>query len=415
LATSDTPFDPQVQRRLAEKRRNVGSIMRMSAGNPALLGQVGQMIGDLDESAAAALLLELATHFQQTNQMDLSVACQELITRRCPSDPLADQALVWLVQYYASSETAHAHRPVTTEIVESPPAGSQRDPGAIQQATALQETPSPEHAGGGSSALAQQRFTRAAQVAEHIAHTRPLLYSEPQVRVPWAIAERKRGIPDKAERYLESLGIRFPGEAWQACGEVERWLADPSKPPPKKERVICRFTITKPQLDGKLDEPFWEKSSALTPSQYQEPASGIRLAWDEEYLYMAVKCAKSRQHAYPTEQRRRTYDADLTDHDHVKLFLDVDRDYTTYFALAVDHRGWTHDSCWHDASWNPKWFVAANSDESNWSAEAAIPWAELTPTAPKAGDAWTVSSQRILPNAAPQTLSPQDFRVLIFK
>ncbi len=413
LATSDTPFDPQVQRRLAEKRRNVGSIMRMSAGNPALLGQVGQMIGDLDESAAAALLLELATHFQQNNQMELAVACQELLTRRCPSDPLADQALVWLVQYYASSETAHAYRPVTTEVTNSL-ASTHELPTAInnvQPATALIETDEAPQ----SSAVAQQRFTRAAQVAEHVAHTRPLLYSEPQVRVPWAIAERKRGIPDTAERYLESLGIRFPGEAWQACGEVERWLADPSKPPPKKERVICRFTITKPQLDGKLDEPFWEKSSALTPLHNQEPSSEIRLAWDEEYLYMAVQCAKSSQHAYPTERRRRTYDADLTDHDHVRLFLDVDRDYTTYFSLAVDHRGWTHDACWHDASWNPKWFVAASSDESQWSAEAAIPWKEITPTAPKAGDAWTVSSQRILPNAASQTLGPQDFRVLIFK
>ena len=64
-------------------------------------------------------------------------------------------------------------------------------------------------------------------------------------------------------------------------------------------------------------------------------------------------------------------------HDRVAVRLDVDRDYTTAFELAVDHRGWTHDACWNDATWNPTWFVAAAADESTWTVEAAIPLAEL--------------------------------------
>ena len=60
------------------------------------------------------------------------------------------------------------------------------------------------------------------------------------------------------------------------------------------------------------------------------------------------------------ERSPRQRDADLSAHDRVTLRLDVDRDYTTAFELVVDHRGWTHDACWNDATWNPKWFVAAN-------------------------------------------------------
>ena len=64
--------------------------------------------------------------------------------------------------------------------------------------------------------------------------------------------------------------------------------------------------------------------------------------------------------------------------DRVELLLDVDRDYATYYMLVVDHRGWTAETCWHDPTWNPGWFVATGGDEKSWTAEAAIPLAELS-------------------------------------
>jgi hypothetical protein len=99
----------------------------------------------------------------------------------------------------------------------------------------------------------------------------------------------------------------------------------------------------------------------------------------------------------------------------VRLLLDVDRDYTTYFDLAVDHRGWTNDVCWQDKSWNPKWFVAAGDSAQHWTSEAAIPWNELTANPPNIGAAWVFSGERLGGEASSKVVGPNDFCLLLFK
>ena len=104
----------------------------------------------------------------------------------------------------------------------------------------------------------------------------------------------------------------------------------------------------------------------------------------------------------------------------MRIRLDVDRDYTTFYSLSIDHRGWTNDACWGDTSWNPKWFVAAEGDAEHWTVEAAIPWGELTATAPTTGAAaWAVSCERTPPDSPPDSrhdrLNPRDFSVLLLK
>ena len=103
--------------------------------------------------------------------------------------------------------------------------------------------------------------------------------------------------------------------------------------------------------------------------------------------------------------------------------LDVDRDYTTAYELSFDSRGWTHDACWNDSTWNPKWFVAAKTDEAAWTIEAAIPLAELVAEPPTAKQVWAASIVRTIPRAGEETWSgeansadsPQKFGLLIFE
>jgi photosystem II stability/assembly factor-like uncharacterized protein len=405
-----TDFDGQGQRQLTEKRRNLKNIFRLAEGKPALLGQVGQMLADLDSASAASLLFELSTYFRQAGEMDFAASTLELLARRYPDDPQVDAALVWLVQFYASGEAAHVYRPVVSPValavaVEEQGAQTVEPASTTNEDAELVSAVSP-------------RFTRAAEVAQHIAQTRPLLYSEPMVRVPWAMAQRKRGESEAADRYLESLTVRAVGEVWQQCGVAERWIADTTKPAPSKQRVICRFTGTKPKLDGKLDEEMWKAPGfalGVSISENQSAASTVVFANDENYLYVAVKCAKDPKLSYATDGRARTYDADLTGQDRVRLLLDVDRDYTTYFDLAVDHRGWTNDACWQNKSWNPKWFVAAGSDAGQWTCEAAIAWSELTANPPKIGEAWAISGERLGSEANSKVVGPNDFCLLLFK
>jgi hypothetical protein len=113
----------------------------------------------------------------------------------------------------------------------------------------------------------------------------------------------------------------------------------------------------------------------------------------------------------------------LSTHDRVAIRFDVDRDYTTYFELVVDHRGWTHDACWSDAHWDPTWYVAAADDESTWTVEAAVPLAELVRAPPAARHVWAVSARRTIPRVgfeswageARHGASPEQFGLMIFE
>ena len=150
------------------------------------------------------------------------------------------------------------------------------------------------------------------------------------------------------------------------------------------------------------------------------PTRPAQFAYDNEFLYLAFANAKADSVVYVGDPQPRTYDADLSQHDHLRIRLDLDRDYATYYELAVDHRGWTADRCWLDASWNLKWFVAAGGDDAHWTVEAAIPWKSLTTNPPTSGDAWAIAWERVLPKSAtsPAAETPPsvvNFHLLLFQ
>ena len=113
----------------------------------------------------------------------------------------------------------------------------------------------------------------------------------------------------------------------------------------------------------------------------------------------------------------------MSPRDRVDLLIDIDRDYATYYRLSIDDRGWTSEDILADSSWNPTWYVAAAQDESQWTAEVAIPLDELSQHVPGIQDAWAVGVQRTVPNVGFQSWTepaaiqplPEGFGYLIFK
>ena len=101
----------------------------------------------------------------------------------------------------------------------------------------------------------------------------------------------------------------------------------------------------------------------------------------------------------------RPRNADLSAHDRVEVFLDIDRDFATYYHLAVDHRGWTFDRCWEDATWDPAGSLPSRQEKGRWTAEAAIPLKELTGRPPQPHDVWAVGIQRVVPGVGFQSWS----------
>jgi hypothetical protein len=217
---------------------------------------------------------------------------------------------------------------------------------------------------------------------------------------------------------------------------TEQWLTKPGESPPPKALGHCRRAAERPHLDGRLDDPFWASADVLRLKGERNDAGKagdeetdtivrptVRLAYDAQFLYLAVECPKVAGGDYRGDDSPRPRDADLTEHDRVALRLDVDRDYATSFELVVDHRGWTRESCWGAQSWDPTWFVAAADEPETWTVEAAVPLRELAAEPPAARHVWAAAVRRTIPRVgyqswagdAGQEDSPESFGLLIFE
>ena len=148
-----------------------------------------------------------------------------------------------------------------------------------------------------------------------------------------------------------------------------------------------------------------------------------RLAYDDKFLYVAIRCTKPARVEYAAGSRPRPRDAELDGQDRVSLLLDIDRDYATYYRFEVDHRGYCREDCWGDKTWNPQWYVASDNSDRHWTAELAIPLGELTPRAVQPGYTWAMGIQRVVPGVGFQSFTqpagtnvqPSGFGYLMFR
>ena len=394
-------------RRLATQRRTMQAILEQTERSPQrsaqLLVHASELTRQLEPEGAGRVLYHLAQTYCRSGQWPMAAETLDLLVQRCPDHPLCRPALLWLLQYYASEEAAWRIY------------GGQRVANARGSAPAL------------DVGRQEDRPGRAVALGNQIERTRPDLFAEPALQFPLAAATRKQGNPKQAERCYLAVSRGVNRDAWWACAQGELWLANPRGEPPKPV-VACVRAATRPRLDGRLDDAVWReaKPAVLHSPQLDDadwPAT-VMLAYDREFLYVAVQCACVPGAKYEAAAGPRPRDADLTGHDRVELLLDVDRDYATYYRLAVDHRGWTAESCWGDRTWDPVWFVAAAGSGGAWTAEAAIPLEHLTGRFPQARDAWAIGIQRVAPRAGFQSFSapavaavvmPEGFGYLIFE
>jgi len=271
-----------------------------------------------------------------------------------------------------------------------------------------------------------ERAGRALGLAKQIEQTRPTVYADPALRFAVASAARQAGQPRTADRFFQLLTANGTKDIWSQNAAAEQWLLRPNESPPKK---VCSVVtvIQKPKLDGRLDDAVWQSAKAVslksaTNDDAAYPAAAV-LAFDDEYLYIGVSCRKAPGLDYSAKEESRAPDSDLRPRDRLAIMLDIDRDYASYWQLTIDHRGWPADSCFGDTTWNPQWFIAAAGDDQYWTAEAAIPLAELTPKMPQIRDVWAIGLQRIIPRVGLQSFTtpatveprPEGFGLMIFE
>ncbi|MFW5875339.1 MAG: carbohydrate-binding family 9-like protein [Myxococcota bacterium] len=169
-----------------------------------------------------------------------------------------------------------------------------------------------------------------------------------------------------------------------------------------------------PTLDGKLDEALWKRTGRTDrlvntkDGSRAEPASTVRLAWDDDHVYVAFDVADELLKSSFEE-----HDDHLWEEDAVEIMADPDGDGRNYFEMQVSPNGVIFDTR-YDTRRQPGPFghvdwsselqagvdargkVDDGEEDEGYTVEMAIPWKAFAAGSPPAsppsvGDTWRMN------------------------
>jgi hypothetical protein len=204
----------------------------------------------------------------------------------------------------------------------------------------------------------------------------PAPWFPPQVMVTLELLAGDRRVPAIAGPRRED------GVATLALVDV------PARPP----TIVAVPMPEPPRLDGRLDEPGWVAAQAhglvhsLDGEPYHERPSTVRFGWDAAALYLG---AEIEDPDVWSEYGRR--DDPLWNQEVLELFVFGDAGRRGYLELQVSPRGVVFDARFAqyrkgDHAWDGQWQAAVDlrgtlderrDRDQGWSAEVAVPWAEI--------------------------------------
>lgn len=415
--------------RAAQKRRNMFEMINHAVKDEQrgalLLGQMLKLSQDLPPARSVEVLAHLAEKANESGNLNLAADMHHQIVSTYPTHVLAERSAAWLLAYYASSEIQFLNR--STVEFAAP--------------TAPQETPGDEEVAEGSE-VATVSFNdptnyrrptkspeRAAKLIAELNQNMPHVLADPSLAFLLERLHAEQGHSRQGESYIRRLLNLGQDNAWCRRAQWELVLGR-GNTRVEAPIVAANYDASKPVLDGRLNDRIWQtgkpvdfQAGTLSPEAGAPPAAMI-VGFDEDYLYLAIRCMKSKTFRYEAPgQRPRERDSDLQASDRVHIYLDLDRDYATSYCLSVDYRGKTADSLAGNLAWNPNWYVAADQDATTWTVEAAIPFKELSGELLKPGDTWGMAVQRVIvsegteawPSSALYEMGPSEFGLLQFQ
>jgi photosystem II stability/assembly factor-like uncharacterized protein len=357
-----------------------------------LLGQLGPVLSKLPEDRAARTIHALAGEFARQGQWVLARETYLQMVERYPLDRLSADAYRWLICHNSSSE---AHR--RTELGQFLVVTGTGEEGKGQQGSYLKNAAELQHVHQGSLLMAKR-----------LEELGSVFLFDPSIQFCLQASRRQLNKHQEALDVYKQYCADHSDGVWREIAAQELWFANPVGLPPRPV-ARCGYCKQKPYLDGKFDDACWQGvkpmvlKNAIGETAKEYPTEAM-LSFDEEFLYIALKCKHpAGQGVPPAKERPR--DADLRNYDRISILLDLDRDYSTCFQLQVDQRGCVCDDCWGDKHWNPQWFVAIRSEDDGWQIEAAIPLVELTGDRIRHNSAWAVNVVRTLPGRGVQAWS----------
>ncbi|WP_437226706.1 YCF48-related protein [Planctomicrobium sp. SH661] len=450
----------------SQHRRRITAISDRMTASPAqagqLLGQLKEIIAPLSPEQAAQQLASLGLMYHTRGEWALAESIYTELITRYPDQPVAVDAMLWLMRYWTSAEMNWQRlrtMQATGSIVR---AGGGMDSGVAQakleeaiqvfrdQKTKTAATlntptlsaPTSEESqplvlangsvqsfqGGSGNSVSQtdmqlRRWQLSAMsVANGLRDAYPHYFEKPEMQFLTAALHRRRNENKKADEIYGEFLKTLSDDPWNIAARGEAYLLRPGVQSPKPI-VACRQTRTPPILDGILSDDCWkdateirltEKSAAETyvgaavQSNGRSTRTGAQpvvfLTYDEKFLYIAASVPIHAELPQdPPERAGREHDANLDAFDYLSLQLDVDRDYSTFYRFEVDQRGQTREACWDNWAYNPKWYCATTREVDAWRLECAIPLEELLPPERIVGTSWGMGITRILPGIGSQS------------
>ena len=190
------------------------------------------------------------------------------------------------------------------------------------------------------------------------------------------------------------------------CFLINELQAQSENPP----KLLAIKAAVSPDLDGKLDESFWQDAALVKTFTQREPEEGLTVSestfvyiyYDEDNIYFGFDCRdQEAEKIIATEMRRDNY---LLNNDCVEIYLDTYHDHRTAFYFSTNALGASRD--WiiqakltdetQNWDWNGIWDVASRIDDRGWTAEVVIPFKTLRFT-PGQNKTWGLNIARYIP------------------
>ena len=213
---------------------------------------------------------------------------------------------------------------------------------------------------------------------------------------------------------------------WNRISKAERQLYNSRSAPEQQESLkrsqpptliansipTLTRTNSRPYLDGIENEAFWELATQV---ELRDPWSTktasktlIKFARDEQFLYVFSNAPTSTATRVSKDKQR---DNIKPESDQIKLRIDLDRDFASWFEIGWSASGEFHDSLNDMLYWNPTWYVKTSHDDKSWSAEIAIPLEQLVVASDASAKDWTnevwaLNAIRTIPNTATHSMAP---------
>jgi hypothetical protein len=153
---------------------------------------------------------------------------------------------------------------------------------------------------------------------------------------------------------------------------------------PQVKAVRLEGTIN---VDGKLDEPAWQKAIPHTTFIQRDPNEGehaseeteVRVIYDDAAIYIGARLKDSHPREIKALLGRR--DSNLAS-DSFTVYLDPYNDKRTGFYFGITAGGTLSDGTlfnddWDDNAWDGIWEGKAHRDDAGWTAEFRIPLSQL--------------------------------------